>query len=194
MGRGRSASRVQLFIGWIVLVAVVLAAGGYYAERALTSRGGNASNASTAARDLSASSSSELAVANKIGDLGLIEVQMGREAIAQINQMHGHNVGLRAGYIASYGGGGHNTSVWVARMDNPADAKSLIDQMTDMIRPNKPYFTDLRQVEKEGKTVFSVNSGGQKHYYYQVSNSVVWLSVDGPDPDGVLQNALAVLK
>ena len=95
----------------------------------------------------------------------MVSAEQGQEAIRQINEIHGHNVGLREGYVASYLGSGNEASVWVARMASPAEARSLVDQMTERIRPNKPYFTDLQQVQKEGSQMNDLHHdyAGPKH-------------------------------
>lgn len=138
--------------------------------------------------------SAQLVVADKIGAMRLTNSQQGREAVAQINSLHGTDVGVEDGYIASYVGGGNQATLWVARTASPTEAKRLIDLMTEKIgagpSSGKAIFTDLQEFQREGKTVYTVVGQGQRHYYYQTSARVIWLAVGGSEPEGILQRVL----
>ncbi len=110
--------------------------------------------------------------------LSLVRLTQGEEAKVAIDRMHGTDIKIKEGYIAMYGGTAGNATLWVSESENQAEARHLLNLMTEKIKDGNEFFSNL-QSHKEGKfTVYSVEGGRQIHYYYGTSNKTVWLSAD----------------
>ncbi|MEE8374515.1 MAG: hypothetical protein V3R87_12460 [Dehalococcoidia bacterium] len=128
-----------------------------------------------------------------LGNLALVEQTTGQEALSQMRTLHGTEIGVIDGYIARYEGGGDRVTVWVGQAEDPSAAQGLLELMTEKIAAGNPSFRDLEQMLVDGKGVYSVVGGGERHYYYRDGAIVIWVSVSASDPMQVLRVALETL-
>jgi cytochrome c-type biogenesis protein CcmH len=116
----------------------------------------------------------------RLGDLDLLHASRGKQALEEINRLHGKDVGAKAGYVAHYEKDGAAAMVYLAQASSASEAARQLNQMNERIRRGDTPFSDLKR-SKQGKvTVYSVLGQGQKHYFYQRDESVLWLAVDQP--------------
>ncbi len=129
-------------------------------------------------------------------EMELIGEVTGKEALAEINKLHGKDIDVVDGYMAEYGHNRNRAMVWVARASNQEAASSLLKGMVERIEggTGKQPFRNLRSVSVGGKQVFAVDGPGGDNFFYASDNKVVWLALQlqGGDSIGVVKTALKV--
>ncbi len=130
----------------------------------------------------------------EVDGMKLVKMAEGKAAVAQMDQLHGTDVGVVDGYTAEYSRPGHKLTVWYGRTGGEEAAAELLRVMTEKIGKGNPMFTGLQKLTVEGKVVFSVKSSDSSHFYYQSGDAVVWLAIQAASPMQVLTEALKVLE
>jgi len=125
-----------------------------------------------------------------LGGLPLVDRVTGDEGVAQVNQLHGLEVGLNRGYVGQYAGSGARATLWVGWAESEAPAQALIERMTAKIGPDHPIFRDLQALSFGQRTVFAATGQGQQHFYFRSGSAVVWIAVDGAVAPDVMHDAL----
>ncbi|TAK32635.1 MAG: hypothetical protein EPO21_14900 [Chloroflexota bacterium] len=132
-----------------------------------------------------------LAVPGLIGGYRLTDVVRGEEAITQLRQLHGKDIGMTAGWIGFYQ---QNATVWVAAAGSEAQATQLLDSMNRRIGAGNGPFTNLQQQNVNGQTIYTVVGQGQRHYYYQQGKLVIWLAAPKGGEERFLAGALEAIR
>jgi hypothetical protein len=132
-----------------------------------------------------------LAVPGSIAGYRLADVYRGQEAMAQLTQLHGKDVGLTTGWIGYYQ---NNGVAYVGAVQDEAVAAQLIAVMTKRIGAGNGPFTDLKEVEVDGRTIYTVVGQGQRHYYYAQGRLTVWLAAPKGGEERFLKDALKVIR
>jgi len=127
----------------------------------------------------------------EIAGLHLVRGVTGEEALAEVRQLHGKEVGLVSGWVAQYQG---RATVWVGQAESEAQAAQLLQAMTQRIGVGNPVFSGLERREVEGQEVFSVVGQGQRHYYYQRGRLVIWLAAPPGKEKEFLADALRLIR
>lgn len=133
-------------------------------------------------------------VPEQLGGLPLASQVTGPEAVSGMWQMHGGDVGVIDGYIARYGAEGNGATVWLGQAENSSAAEELLQRMTDGIADGNPDFRNLEETVVDGRVVYSVLGGGERHYYYSTTDKVIWLAVDTSQPLDLVKEALRTLE
>lgn len=115
----------------------------------------------------------------------LAETVTGPQAVAQMSRLHGKGVGVVDGYVAHYDGPSGGAMVYVGEAASEKDALLLLDQMRERIAAGNQYFTDLKPLTVNGVQAFSVRSGQESHYFWQVGKRVIWAQFDRLDETGL---------
>jgi len=102
---------------------------------------------------------------------------IGQDAISGLNQMHAKDFPLVSGAIGKYGHQGEAT-LWVSRLENEATAGQMVTAMKVRITETDSPFHPLAELNIGSRMVYELEGMGQKHYYFQSGESVVWLAVD----------------
>ncbi|TAK88076.1 MAG: c-type cytochrome biogenesis protein CcmI [Betaproteobacteria bacterium] len=124
-----------------------------------------------------------------LGDLQLLHASRGKQALEEINRLHGKDVGAKAGYVAHYEKDGAAAMVYFAQASSTAAAGRQLNEMSARIRKGNTPFSQLTG-SKQGKVmIYSVLGQGQKHYFYRRDASVLWLAAD----ESVARQSLAAL-
>ncbi|MDP2935826.1 MAG: hypothetical protein Q8O86_04985 [Dehalococcoidia bacterium] len=167
----------QVFIGLALLIAVV---GGLWDQAQQPPVGGAVAVASNAA-----------GIPAQIAGLRRTETMTGPQALAELQELHGKDVGVAGGWIAHYG---KEATVWMGEARDEATAIQLLEAMTRRIQAGNQYFTGLKQLQVEGRPVFTVVGQGQRHYYYRQGRQLIWLAVPNGREDDFLKEALLAIK
>lgn len=127
-------------------------------------------------------------IPSQIGGLRLMRALTGRDALADLRQMHGLDLGLTGGYVAYYE---KRATVWVGDTESEQQAQSLITAMTDRIGAGNRVFTNLRPVKIDGQDAYSVEGMGQQHFFYFKGKSTVWVAGPPGAEEAFVREALS---
>jgi len=115
-----------------------------------------------------------------LGDLKLLHALQGKEALREINRLHGKEVGGEDGYVAHYEKEGAVAMLYLAQASSTAQAARQLKQMSDRIRRGDSPFYHLKTSKRGEITLYSALGQGQIHYFFQRDSRVLWLAVDAP--------------
>ncbi|MEK7277886.1 MAG: hypothetical protein AAB342_03630 [Chloroflexota bacterium] len=129
------------------------------------------------------------AVPEAIAGMPLSQKTVGVEAVAEVTRLHGKEFPLTSGAMAMYGQGA--ATLWVSGTAANPLAAGMVRAMTDKIADAsagsaRSPFTPLGERQMSGRTVYELSGMGQRHFYFQSSNLVIWLAVD----ETIAENAL----
>ena len=68
-----------------------------------------------------------------------------------------------------------------------AMAAEMVTGMRDKIAEGRSPFTPTGEFSNNGRTIYSLEGMGQKHYYFQSKNLVIWLAIEANLADTALQ-------
>lgn len=128
----------------------------------------------------------------KVGALLLTQSMTGPEALAEFAQLHGKGFDLTNGYMAHYGK--DQALLWVGQAKDNAAAVAMVEQMAEKIGPDNAMFKDLQPLDISGKTLYSATGQGQQHFFYAVSDKIVWLAADAEQAPDALHSLWSVVK
>lgn len=140
----------------------------------------------------------ESAFPKTLQGLPLVQVVSGPQAIGMISQLHGSDIAIKQGYIATYQGNQAQIMIWVSESNNEKEAVDLFEIMDKKIAApgegsGQPPFTDRREMKLNGIDVIAVKGMGMENYYYQVGNKVYWVAAGGVDPVKTLEAIIKIL-
>lgn len=105
-----------------------------------------------------------------LGDLRLLHALQGKEALREINRLHGKGVGGTDGYVAHYEKDGAVAMLYAAQASSSAQAARRLQQMSDRIRKGESPFSHLKESRRGQITLYSVLGQGQIHTRSPVYN------------------------
>lgn len=130
----------------------------------------------------------------QITSLKLGHFSQEEEAMANISKLHGKEIEMKNGYVAHYESDRAKAMLYISEFDSQDQARQQIELMRKKIEKGSKGFAHFRELEVEERTIYSVLSFGQIHYFYLDSNRVIWLAVDPSVAELVLRAALKVIK
>jgi hypothetical protein len=116
--------------------------------------------------------------------------QIGQDALAAIESMHGKGFALKNAAIAHFG----EATVWVAETRDEDGARTMTDSMTERIGAGGSPFTPAGKRPVSGRTVYVLSGMGQAHFYWQVGDKVVWLAIDTVAADSGLRELVEAIR
>src|SRR3989304_3887237 len=130
-----------------------------------------------------------------VGSLKLTSLVEGVDAQSQINKLHGTSISLENAFIAEYQPpyGGEYLMVWVGEAGSEAAADDLINRMVAGIKRGGSPFSNPRQVQVAGNTVWQTDGTGGNFYFYKSperGDRVVWLTIEGKGGAALLERAV----
>ena len=111
-----------------------------------------------------------------LADLPLTKATYGPEAVVEINRLHGKDFPLTAGALGHYGN--DTATLWVSKFPSGAVAQQIVRAMRDKIAEGRSPFEPVGNRQVGGRTVYELDGLGQKHFYFQADDLVIWLAVD----------------
>ena len=81
---------------------------------------------------------------------------------------------------------------WAAGAPLNFMASRMVEAMQEKIAQGNSPFTPIEQFTQGKRTIYFLEGIGQKHYYFQSKNLVIWLAVDPNLADEALQQILEV--
>jgi hypothetical protein len=129
-------------------------------------------------------------VPEQLAGLQRTDYRTGSEAMAEFENLHGKQFPITSGAIGIYGDS--QATLWAAGADSQATASQMVDAMREKIAQGNSPFTPLSEVKDRNRTVYILEGMGQKHYYFQSKNLVIWLAVEPAIADQALEQTLEV--
>ena len=126
----------------------------------------------------------------ELAGLSLTQTRTGSEAIAEFADLHGQEFPVTSGEIGYYGDG--KATLWVAGTSSESVAAELVNDMERKIAQGSSPFTPIDEMNNRNRKIYVLEGMGQKHYYFQSNNLVIWLAVEPNLADEALQQILEV--
>jgi len=126
-----------------------------------------------------------VSIPDALAGLPLMDQMTGSQASFDFLQLHGKQFPLTSGAVGVYGN--HQATLWVAGTLLKAMAAEMVTAMRDKIAEGRSLFTPTGEFSNNGRTIYSLEGMGQKHYYFQSGNLVIWLAIEANLADTALQ-------
>ena len=136
------------------------------------------------------SSSAALDLPNQLAELRTTDAKSGDQAISEFTDLHGKSFPVIYGAVSIYGN--REITLWVAGTTSDSIAKELTDAMQKRIAEGNSPFTPINEINQRNRKVYALEGMGQRHYYFQSQNLVIWLAADPALADEALQQILEV--
>lgn len=159
----RSLSLILIFLGTLIVLA---AFGWAYVENSI-------------------SHPAALPLPVQLAGLPLASQMTGPQAVADFSNLHGEQFPLTSGAVGFYGN--NRATIWVAGAPLSLMAARLVTAMRDKIAEGNSPFTTSGEYQDNKRTIYALEGMGQKHFYFQSHNLVIWLAADADIADAAIQ-------
>lgn len=126
---------------------------------------------------------------DQIAGYEMVVKSEGLRALAEFSQLHRQNFPLSGGSVGTYGLQ-QNAKLWVAETPFVIMAQRMTDAMRDKIALGNSPFTPSGEIEIGEKTVYQLEGLGQKHFYFQSGNLIIWLAANAEYTEQAIQDTL----
>ncbi len=119
-----------------------------------------------------------ISLPNQIAGLQIADYKTGALAAANFTNLHGKQFPIASSAIGVYGD--DQITVWAAGAPFDFMASRMVKAMREGIAEGNSPFTPIEQLQlNEGKrTIYVLDGMGQKHFYFQSKNLIIWLAAD----------------
>lgn len=132
----------------------------------------------------------EVSLPDSIAGIKITNITTGDQAVAEFENLHGKQFPVTSGAIGVYGN--REITLWAAGAPSEAIALEMTNAMQEKISKGNSPFTPIEQFDQGNRTIYVLEGMGQKHYYFQSKNLVIWLAVGPALADQALQQTLEV--
>jgi hypothetical protein len=128
-----------------------------------------------------------------IGNLRLVKLITGDDAIGAINKLHGMPIDVVRGFIADYEGNNDKATVWVSEASSRELAKKQIEVMIHKMKNSrKSPFSHYRSFDMKGLGITAFDGMEQVHYVFVEDKWVYWISADSKHIDKIFQHVCRI--
>lgn len=120
-----------------------------------------------------------------LAGLPLTDQITGSQVASNFAMLHGKQFPLTSGAVGIYGNG--QATFWVAGTPLKMMAARMVTDMQKKIAEGRSPFTPTGEFTENGRIVYLLEGMGQKHFYFQSGNLVIWLAADAGIADAALQ-------
>jgi len=113
----------------------------------------------------------------------------GAQAVEEINNLHNLKFPLSSGAVAVYGSQGKVT-LWVSGAPTKWMAKRLTSDMEARIAEGNSPFNPIGARNDGSRAIYELDGLGQKHFYFQSNNLLIWVAADHEIAENVLSEIL----
>lgn len=135
-----------------------------------------------------------LTLPQTLAELPLTNATYGPEAVTEINRLHGKEFPLTAGAMGTYTDGQAHATLWVSQFASRAVAQQIVDAMRDKIAEGRSPFESIGTQPVGARLIYELDGLGQKHFYFQSNDLVIWLAVDPASAGRALPQTLEVYQ
>ncbi len=126
-----------------------------------------------------------LTLPGQIANLPLASQMSGPQAVADFSNLHGERFPLTSGAVGIYGN--NQATLWVAGAPLDLIAARLVAAMRDKIAEGNSPFSPSGEYQDNKRIIYVLEGMGQRHFYFQSHNLVIWLAADADIADAALQ-------
>jgi len=113
----------------------------------------------------------------QIAGLALAGRSTGWRAVDELTRLHGKGFPLSSGAAGMYGDQ-HQVKLWVAGAPIRPLASRMLIAMKDKIAEGNSPFTPTGERPDGGRVIYELGGMGQKHFYFQSGDLLIWLAAD----------------
>ncbi|HBG74711.1 MAG: hypothetical protein A2X25_11810 [Chloroflexi bacterium GWB2_49_20] len=121
----------------------------------------------------------------QLAGLPLSSQMNGPQAVEDFSNLHGKQFPLTSGALGIYGN--QQATLWVAGAPINFMAANMVTDMHDKIAVGNSPFTPSGEYLDNKRTIYKLEGMGQKHFYFQSKNLVIWLTADAEIAEIALQ-------
>jgi hypothetical protein len=118
-----------------------------------------------------------ISLPKSLAGLPLSTANYGPDAVAEITSLHQKDFSLLSGAMGMYGTE-RQIAVWVARFSSSSTAAQMVSSMREKISAGNSPFSPTREQRIGARTIYELDGMGQKHFYFQSGDLVIWLSAN----------------
>ena len=126
----------------------------------------------------------------QVAGVNLTNSKFGKDAVAEFTSLHNEEFPVTSGVVGVYGNGA--ITLWIAVTSSDSIAAQLVSDMESKIGERNSPFTPVKEIQDGDRTVYILDGMGQKHYYFQSKDRVIWLASQPQTADQALQEILEV--
>lgn len=130
----------------------------------------------------------EVSLPDSIAGLQMTNYTTGDQAVADFENLHGKQFPVTSGSIGIYGN--NEITLWAAGAPSEAIALEMTNAMQEKIAKGTSPFTPLEQFDQGNRTIYVLEGMGQKHFYFQSKNLIIWLAAEPSIADEALKQIL----
>lgn len=127
---------------------------------------------------------------DRLAGLSLVQHTRGVQAVDEINHLHGKDFPLTSAAVGVYGTE-NKATIWVSGAPAGFIAAKILTAMRDRIAEGRSPFTSTGERKYGRRIIYELEGLGQKHFYFQSKNLVVWLATDDSITEQALEQTLA---
>ena len=125
---------------------------------------------------------------DQIAGLQMTDYTTGAQAAAQFEDLHNKQFPLTSGAIGIYGD--REITLWAAGAPLDFMASRMVEAMREKITEGNSPFTPIEQFDQGKRTIYVLEGMGQKHFYFQSKNLIIWLATDPALAEAAIQQTL----
>lgn len=127
-------------------------------------------------------------VPKQIAGLPLTDRMTGAQAAENFINLHNQKFLITSGAIGFYGS--NQAALWVAGAPFSFMAAGMVNSMRDKIAEGNSPFIPMNEFKIGGRTIYEMEGMGQRHFYFQSNNLVIWLAADPSIADEAIEQIL----
>jgi hypothetical protein len=129
-----------------------------------------------------------LSLPERVAGSSLTDRMIGAPAAENFVNLHNQKFLITSGAIGFYGD--RQATIWVAGAPFDFMAAGMVNSMRDKISEGSSPFTPTNELKIRGRTVYELEGMGQRHFYFQSNNLVIWLAADPSIADEAIEQIL----
>lgn len=129
-----------------------------------------------------------ISLPDQIAGLRIVDYKAGAQAVTDFTNLHGKQFPIATSAIGVYGD--DQITVWAAGAPFDFIASRMVDAMREGIAEGNSPFTPIEQFDQGKRTIYALEGMGQKHFYFQSENLIIWLAAEPSIADEALQQIL----
>ncbi|MBE0409720.1 MAG: hypothetical protein IBX69_08310 [Anaerolineales bacterium] len=125
----------------------------------------------------------------QVANLDLVNRSFGRQAMAEVIHLHNQEFLLTSASVGRYGHE-HSITIWTTGAPLRIVANRLVIEMRDRIDKTDTPFNPIGERRHGNRVIYELTGLGQKHFYFQSANLIVWMAADEQLADQALVELL----